>query len=53
MSKALRSSVQKARAIAKQALAVQCAEAKLKFATTPEECQKASKVKSRSQLIPA
>jgi hypothetical protein len=43
MPKALRSSVQKARAIAKQAPAVQCAEAKLKFATTPEKRQKAGK----------
>ena len=45
--------MQKAREIAKQAPAVQSAEAKLKSATSPEERQKASKVKSRSKLSPA
>ena len=43
MPKALRGSVQKGREIAKQAPAVQSAEAKLKSATTPEERHQAGK----------
>ena len=43
MPKALRSSVQKGREIARQAPAVQSAEAKLKSATTPEERHQAGK----------